>query len=121
MLLWLLWLLLCVIGVVSCLWLVLGLVSCVLCVGGRGVCLVCVFVCVFVCVLRLAEKNVEKPVFGFKKTSPCVHSKRHRVCRHHAHMLKHPGRFERTHGDVFEWTHEEHGVIVSSAHLNLPT
>ena len=42
------------------------------------------------------------------ETSPCVHSKRPRVCRHHAHMLKHMcawcqytrGRFERTHGDV---------------------
>ena len=45
--------------------------------------------------------------------SPCVHSKRHRVYRHHAHMLKHlcawcrytRRRFERTHGDVFERTH----------------
>ena len=44
------------------------------------------------------------------KTAPCVHSKRPRICRHHAHMLKHVcawcrytrgrGRFERTHGDV---------------------
>ena len=40
------------------------------------------------------------------KTSPCVHSKRPRVCRHHAHMLKHMcagcrhtrRRFGRTHG-----------------------
>ena len=42
------------------------------------------------------------------KTSPCVDSKRHRVYRHHAHMLKHMcawcrytrRRLEPTHGDV---------------------
>ena len=47
------------------------------------------------------------PVRGFK-TSPCVRSKRPRVYRHHAHMLKHMcawcrhtrGRFECTHVDV---------------------
>ena len=51
-------------------------------------------------------------VCGFK-TSPCVDSKRLRVCCHHAHMLKHMyawcrhtrGRFECTHGGVFESTH----------------
>ena len=53
--------------------------------------------------------------------SPCVQTKRPgvyvqnvpRVCRHHAHMLKHmcawcrhtQGRFECTHGGVFESTH----------------
>ena len=43
------------------------------------------------------------------KTSPCVDSKRARVYRHHAHMLKHVcawcwytrRRVERTHGDVW--------------------
>ena len=53
----LLWLLLCVVGVVSC---ALCLVSCVVWCG----------------VTRW-------------KRPPCVHSKRPRVCRHHAHMLKH--------------------------------
>ena len=44
------------------------------------------------------------------KTSQCVRSKRHRVCRHHAHMLKHVcawcrhtrGRFECTNGYVLD-------------------
>ena len=53
------------------------------------------------------------PPVGPFKTSPCVHSKRPRVYRHHAHMLKHMcawcrqtrGRFECTHGGVFESTH----------------
>ena len=52
------------------------------------------------------------PVCPFK-TSPCVRSKRPRVYRHHAHILKlmcawcrHTrGRFECTHGGVFESTH----------------
>ena len=47
------------------------------------------------------------------KTPPCVDSKRPRVCRQHAHMCfsicaccRHTrGRFESTHGDVFESTH----------------
>ena len=47
------------------------------------------------------------------KTPPCVDSKRPRVCRQHAHMLfsmcawcRHTrGRFESTHGGVFESTH----------------
>ena len=52
------------------------------------------------------------------KTSPCVRSKRPRVCRHHAHMLKNVsawcwytrGRSEWTHGEGrregrVEWTH----------------
>ena len=51
------------------------------------------------------------------KTPPCVHSKRPRVCRHHAHMCFNMfawcwytwRRFERTHGDVFESTHGEQG------------
>ena len=55
--------------------------------------------------VRHTEKNVEKPVCGFSDTPPCVRSKRPRVYRHHAHMLKHVcawcrytrGRFERTH------------------------
>ena len=55
---------------------------CVVGGGGRGVCLVCVCVPV----LRHAEKNEEKPYVD-SDTPPCVHSKRPRVCRHHAHML----------------------------------
>ena len=47
------------------------------------------------------------------KNPPCVRPRRPRVCLHHAHMLKHVcawcphtrGRFECTHGDVFESTH----------------
>ena len=47
------------------------------------------------------------------KASPCVRSKRPRVYRHHAHMLKHMcawcrytrGRFERDTRARFEWTH----------------
>ena len=43
-----------------------------------------------------------------RSKTPCVESKRPRVCRHHAHMLKHmfvwcgytQGRFGRIHGDV---------------------
>ena len=30
----------------------------------------------------------DHPVCRFKKTPPCVDSKRPRVCRHHAHMLR---------------------------------
>ena len=77
-------------------------------------CVVCVWCAVCVCVLRHAEKNVEK--------NPCVHSKRARVYRHHAHTCfkmcawcRHTrGRFEGTHGG-------QSGVIVSSAYQNLPT
>ena len=53
------------------------------------------------------------------KTPPCVDSKRPRVCRQHAHMLfsmcawcRHTrGRFESTHGGVFESTR----VVVASS------
>ena len=63
------------------------------------------------------------------KTPPCVHSKRPRVCRHHAHMCFNMfawcrytrGRFEWTHDGRFVHTHGEQGVIVSSANQNLPT
>ena len=49
---------------------------------------------------------------------PCVHSKRHRVCRHHAHMC-----FECAHGNVFEWTQVVHGrgVVVSLVFLTSKT
>ena len=72
---------------------------------------------------------------GFK-IAPCVHSKRPRVCRHHAHMCFNMcawcrytrERFERSHGDVLNaHTGEERGeegagvVIVSSAYQKLPS
>ena len=48
----------------------------------------CVVWCVF-CVLSVcgAAWHAEKPSVCRFKTSPCVRSKRHRVCRQHAHML----------------------------------
>ena len=49
-----------------------------------GVCVCVLFVCVCVCCGTL--KNVEKNPVWIQKTPPCVHSKRLRVCRHHAHM-----------------------------------
>ena len=78
----------------GCVLLVLCLVSCLLCVVR------CVVCC---CVTR-------------SKRPPCVDSKRPRVCRHHAHMLKHMcawcrharRRFGRTHG-VHGWGE---GVVV---------
>ena len=72
-------------------------------------CVVCVCVlCVLMCVCVLVCDTLRNSVCPLN-TSPCVRSKRHRVYRHHAHMLKHMcswcpntrGRFERTHGDVF--------------------
>ena len=70
----------------------------------------------------------ENPVCPLK-TSPCVRSKRSRVYRHHAHMLKHMcawcrhtrGRFERTHLRVLNGhTARRERVIVNSAYQNLP-
>ena len=57
-----------------------------------------------------------KTPFVDSKTPPCVHSKRPRVCRQHAHMLFSMwawrrytrGRFECTHGKRFESTHGGH-------------
>ena len=80
-------------------------VVCVVCgVCGCGVCEVCCVVCrCGVCGVWHAENPVCR-----LKTPPCVHSKRPRVCRQHAHMLFNMcaccwytrGRFERTHGNV---------------------
>ena len=84
---------------------------CVLCFGvvvccAVSLCVVCVRgvrgVCVGVCVARLGTRKI-----------PCEGSKRIRVYRQHAHMLKHMcacclyirKRFERTHGGVFEPPH----------------
>ena len=91
-------------------------------VGGRGVCLVCV------CVLRHAEKCGKNRCVD-SKTPPCVHSKRPRVCRHHAHMCFNMWaccrytreRLERTHGDGLNGEEGARVVIVSSAYQNLPT
>ena len=99
-----------------CLRVMLCVVLCGVCrcgrgvVGGRGVCLVCV------CVLRHAEQTWKNPCVD-SKTSPCVHSKRPRVYGHHAHMCFNMcawcqytrGRFERTHGDVFNGHTESRG------------
>ena len=57
-------------------------------------------------------------------TSPCARSQRPRVCQLHANMCFNMcawcwytrRRFERTHGDVFEWTHGE-GRETSSVQL----
>ena len=71
--------------VLSCLSFSHCLSLCDVCRCGRGVVWWswCVFVCL--CVLRHAEKTWENPCVG-SKTPPCVHSKRPRVCRHHAHI-----------------------------------
>ena len=72
------------------------------------------------------------PVYRFK-TPPCVHPKRLRVCRHHAHMLKlmcawcqyTRGHFERTHEGVLDGHTpgfvEGRRVIASSAHQEKTT
>ena len=78
---------------------------------------VCVSSCVCVCVCGVVWCAVwcgtlKTPCVD-SKTPPCVDSKRPRVCRHHAQMLKSMcawcqhtrGRFESTHGGVFESTH----------------
>ena len=70
-------------------------------------CLVLWCVCGVVYSVVCVVWHAENPVCPFK-TCPCVRSKRPRVYRHHAHMLKHMcawcrytrGRFERTHGHV---------------------
>ena len=67
---------------------------------------------VCVCVLRHAGKKEENPYMD-SDTPPCVHSKRPRVCQHHAHMCFNMCawcqysrvRFECTHGGVFESTY----------------
>ena len=71
---------------------------------GRNV-LCCVVLCFVVCVCVLCV--LSECVTRFE--TPCVHSTRPRVYRHHAHMFQHMcawcrykrGGFERTHGDVF--------------------
>ena len=86
------------------------------CVGG-----VCVSSCVSSCVsgvvwcgvCRVVWCGTLKTLCVDSKTPPCVDSKRPCVCRQHAHMLlkmcaccRHTrGRFESTHGGVFESTH----------------
>ena len=87
--------------------------------------------CVFG-VLRHGEKNVKKkPVYTFK-TPPCVHSKRPRVYRHHAHMYETCGLAAGTHGNVLNvhteafWMDTRRGgregvIIASPAYQNLPT
>ena len=81
------------------------------CVGG-----VCVVVCVVVCVwcvwcgvwCTVWCGTLKTPCVDSKRF-PCVDSTRPRVCRQHAHMLKHVcaccrhtrGRFESTHGKRF--------------------
>ena len=82
-----------------------------------------VVVCVW-CVLRHAEKMWKNPCVD-SKTPPCVHSKRRRVCRNHAHMCFNMcacGDVLNLHmeGVLYIYT-EEPGVIVSSANQNLPT
>ena len=73
-----------------------GVVWCVVCVVCCVLCVVCVVVvvvlllvvvCVCVCVRACCGtlKKRKNPCVG-PKTSPCVHSKRPRVCRHHAHL-----------------------------------
>ena len=67
--------------------------------------------CVSLCVVVVVERRVcctLKTSVCPSKTPPCVCSKRLRVYRHHAHMLKHMcawcrytrGRFERTHTET---------------------
>ena len=71
----------------------------------RRVCL-CVWCGVVWCAVWCG--TLKTPCVDLKR-SPCVHSKRPRVYRHHAHMLKSMraccrhtrGRFESTHGGVF--------------------
>ena len=81
----------------------------------------CVHVVVWCCgVWCGAAWHAEKPSVCRFKTSPCVRSKRHRVCRQHAHMLFSMwtwcrytrGRFEPAHG-------EEGGIVLFSLCLSL--
>ena len=75
----------------------------------------CVSVCVVLCVCVC---GVVCPL----NTSPCVHSKRLRVCRQHAHMLFNMCAWCRHARGRVEWTHRgQGGVIASSANQNLPT
>ena len=61
-------------------------VCCVVwCVWCGVLCCVVWCVCVCLCVLWHVAKKVENQYLA-SKAPPCVHSKRLRVCRHHAHM-----------------------------------
>ena len=83
--------------------------------------------CGVLSVCGLARK---KPSVCRFKTSPCVGSKRLRVYRQHAHMFQHMcawcrhtrGRFECTHGGVFEATNgvEGGGGSLLSLSLSIP-
>ena len=50
--------------------------------------------------LVLPVKNTQRVPLNTSPRPPCVYSKRPRVCRHHAHMLKHVCVWWGTHGDV---------------------
>ena len=90
---------LCCVGVLCCM--LCCVVCCVVCVC-VGVCGVCVLGCVL-CVARLGTRKT--PVCMLK-TSPCVGSKRIRMCAFCRHTRR---RFERTHGDVLNAHTEERG------------
>ena len=82
---------------------------------------VCVCVCLCVCVFRHAEKTGEKPSIWLQKRlrvyiqNVSVYAGTTRTC------VETCARGAGTHGGVFEATHGEQGVIVSSAYQNLPT
>ena len=81
----------------------------VLCVSLWPWC-VCVCVCLVcgVCAFRQAEKTWKKPCVD-STTFPCVHSKRPRVYRHHAHMCRNMCAWCRQARGLFERTHGVHG------------
>ena len=94
---------------------------------GRGVVVVvvcvwcvCVCVCSCVCVCVCAEKNVEKPVCGFKNASVCTFKTSQCVPAPRAHVFQHV-RVEPVHTGTFRTYTRGTGVIASSAYHNLHT
>ena len=132
LLLWLLCLLLlcwcCVVVLCCCCVVVVLLLFCCCC------CVLLLWLWLLLCVVVVCCfvgiwcGTLEKTVCRIK-TAPCVRSKRPRVCRHHAHMLKHMcarclytrRRFDSTHGVEGGRRGRGGGVTVSSAYRNLPT
>ena len=92
----------CVLYVVCCMLYVVCCMWCVVCCGVVCSVVVCgvVWCCVVLCgVVRLGMRKTPS-VCRFKKTPPCVRSRRLRVYRGNARMFNTCGRFPGTHGGV---------------------